>query len=143
MKVLLSIIVGTIFYAVLTPLSLASDVGKRFPPERRTFVDKVTGLTITALTTSPANDQLPYQTHPHWTSDGKYIIFHSDRASDGSNQAFAVCDETGEIIQLTEGATRTNSLNVARKSNLLYFFRGTINGPKELIELKLRPAFGR
>ena len=140
MKVLISIIiVGTLFCAALTPLSLASDIGKRSPSERRTFVDKVTGLTITALTTSSANDQLPYQTHPHWTSDGKYIIFHSDRASDGSNQAFALCDETGEIIQLTEGATRTNGLNVARKSNRLYYLRGATNEPKELIELELDP----
>jgi oligogalacturonide lyase len=139
MKIVLSIIVGVIFCTVISPLSFASDVGKRFPSEKRTFIDKVTGLTITALTTSPANDQLPYQTHPHWTSDGKYVIFHSDRASDGSNQAFAFCEETGEIIQLTEGATRTNGLNVARKSNLLYFLRGAINGPKELIELKLDP----
>ena len=122
---------------------LASDVGKRFPSEKRTFVDKVTGLTITALTTSSANDQLPYQTHPHWTSDGKYVIFRSNRASEGSSQAFALSEETGEIIQLTEGATRTNSLNVARKSNRLYFFRGGRGLPARLIELNLDSLSGR
>jgi oligogalacturonide lyase len=56
---------------------LASDVGKRFPPEMRTFVDAQTGVTVTALTTGTFNDAKIYQTHPQWTSDGQYIIFQS------------------------------------------------------------------
>jgi oligogalacturonide lyase len=136
MKIVLSIIVG-VFYTVLSPLSPASDIGKRFPSEKRTFADKVTGLTITALTTSPANDQLPYQTHPHWTSDGKYVIFRSDRASDGSTQAYALDEATGEIVQLTEGPTRTSGLDAARKSNRLYFFQGERGTPPKFIELNL------
>jgi oligogalacturonide lyase len=127
----------TFVMSLATANLLASDVGKRLPSEKRTFVDKVTGLTITALTTSSANDQLPYQTHPHWTSDGKYVIFRSNRAGEGGSQAYALSEETGEIIQLTEGVTRTNSLNVARKSNRLYFFRGGRGSPAKLIELNL------
>lgn len=139
MKAIFSIIAAALLCTVLSQLSLASDVGKRFPPEKRTYLDKVMGLTITALTTSSANDQLPYQTHPHWTADGKYVIFRSDRAGDGGNQAFALSEETGEIVQLTEGATRTGSFSAARKSNRLYFFQGGRGAPARLVELNLDP----
>src|SRR5450432_4281879 len=98
-----------------TPQS-PSDVGRRFPSEMRTIVDAQTGVTFTALTTSPANDAKIYQTHPQWTADGKYIIFRSNRARGGATQAFAVNEVTGEIIQLTDGpGTGTGSLNVARR----------------------------
>jgi oligogalacturonide lyase len=120
----------------------ASDVGRSFSSEKRTIVDAQTGVTFTALTTSPANDAKIYQTHPQWTSDGKYIIFRSNRARGGSTQAFAVNEVTGEIVQLTDGpGTGTGSLNVARKSNRLYFFRGGRDEPANLIELNLDPLF--
>jgi oligogalacturonide lyase len=135
-----SIVLGaSMFFAM--PQS-ASDVGHRFPSEKRTIVDAQTGVTFTALTTSPANDAKIYQTHPQWTSDGKYIIFRSNRARGGSTQAFAVNEVTGEIVQLTDGpGTGTGSLNVARKSNRLYFFRGGRDEPANLIELNLDPLF--
>ena len=112
--------------------SNASDVGKRFPPEKR--------VPVHALTTSPANDAKIHQTHPQWTADGQYIIFRSNR-SGAQSQAFAVHELTGEIVQLTEGNTNTGSLNVARKSNRIYFFRGARNTPPALIELNLDPLF--
>ena len=87
----------------ITSSAWASDMGRRFPSERRTLVDAQTGVTITALTTSPANDIKIYQTHPSWTADAKHIVFHSDRAGDGQRQVFAVSEATGEIIQLTDG----------------------------------------
>ncbi|MCM3873184.1 MAG: oligogalacturonate lyase family protein [Pyrinomonadaceae bacterium] len=119
-----------------------SDVGRRFPSEKRTIVDAQTGVTFTALTTSPANDAKIYQTHPQWTSDGKYIIFRSNRARGGVTQAFAVSEVTGEIIQLTDGpGAGTGSLNIARRSNKLYFLRGGRNEPARLIELNLDPLF--
>ena len=122
----------------------ASDVGRRFPSEKRTIVDAQTGVTFTALTTSPANDAKIYQTHPQWTSDGKYIIFRSNRARGGSTQAFAVNEVTGEIIQLTDGpGTGTGSLNVARKSNQLYFFRGGRNEPGKAHRVESRSALCR
>lgn len=120
----------------------ASDVGRRFPSEMRKIVDAKTGVTITALTTSPASDDKIYQTHPQWTADGKYIIFRSNRAAEGRTQAFALNEMTGEIIQLTDGpGTGTGSLNVARKSNKLYFFRGGRGEPATLIELNLVALF--
>jgi oligogalacturonide lyase len=124
--------------ACCAPAVWASDVGKRFPAETRVLVDRITGVPLTALTKPPANNSKIYQTHPQWTADGQYIIFRSNR-SGGKTQAFAVHELTGDIIQLTEGNTDTGSLNVARKSNRLYFFRGAPEGPTALIELNLDP----
>jgi oligogalacturonide lyase len=116
----------------------------------RPFVDKVTGLMVTALTTSSFNDAKPYQTHTTWTSDGKWIIFRSNRSPSGS-QAFLVNETTGEIVQLTDGPnTGTGSLNLSRKSMKLYFMRGgggpgdhpqesAPPPPRQLIELRLEP----
>ncbi len=159
-KYLVTICIIFLALMLLTVSAFASDLGRRFPSEKRMFKDKVTGLTVTALTTDPANDSKIYQTHPQWTSDGKYIIFRSNRASRneasgqdegtssrgrgrrrGRSQAFAVNEESGEIIQLTEGSTGTGSLNVARKSNKLYFTRGGRGQPRQLIELKLDLLF--
>lgn len=120
-----SLVIGFMFFS-----ASAQDVGKRFPSEMRTIKDSQTGVEITALTTSPANDSKIYQTHPQWTPDGKYIVFNSDRGKDGAWHAFAVSTETGEIIQLTDGEDR--SLSLARKNALAYHFRDN-----KLIELKM------
>lgn len=129
----------------------SSNVGRRFPSEKRTYNDKTTGLPVVVLTSDPANDAKPYQTHTTWTSDGKWIVFRSDRGGNGS-QAFIVNETTGDIIQLTDGpGTGTGSLNLARKSMKLYFYRGgpamgaraaesapaTPVAPRQLIELNL------
>lgn len=123
-------------------ISNASDIGKIFPSEKYIYIDKVTGVPITVLTNSKTNDKKLYPTHPQWTYDGKYIIFRSnDRSSDGNSQAFAVNENTGEIIQLTDGeGVGTGSLNVARLSNKLYYFR-LIGSEKTLIELNLDLLF--
>ena len=109
-------------------------VGRRLPAEKRSLADPVTGVTLEVLTTDPANDSKPYQTHPTWTADGQWILFRSDRGGSGP-QAFVVNERTGDIVQLTQGASNDlGSLNLARKSNLLYFMRG---GPRQLVELRL------
>lgn len=100
------------------------NVGRRYPAEIRTYVDEVTGLKVTALTSSPWSDSKPYQTHTTWTSDGQWIIFRSRRGDQGS-QAFVVNAKTGAIIQLTDGPGNSlGSLNLSRKSMRLYYMRG-------------------
>jgi len=129
---------------LLAPLggAAASNVGKRYPSEKTTYVDPVTGLPITVLTTSPANDAKIYQTHTQWTSDGSHVIFRSNRAEgEGSrqSQAFAVNVVIGDIIQLTDDpGTNTGSLNVGHKSMRLFFFRGEGESAPKLIELDLK-----
>lgn len=122
----------------------ASNVGRRLPSEKRTVVDEATGAALTFLTTDRANDAKPYQTHTTWTADGRWILFRSDRAGSGP-QAFLVSEQTGDIVQLTEGPTDTGSLNLSRRENALYYVRGgpSRDGrpgtPRELVHLRLDP----
>ena len=145
---------GAMFAAALLAgaSAVASNVGKRFPSETHVFIDKITGVPVTALTTGSGNNAKIYQTHPQWTADGQHIIFRSNRGATAgaagaliSAQAFAVNETTGEIIQLTDGPdTNVGSLNIARKSMKLYFFRGGGPGgktPARLIELNLETLF--
>ena len=81
-------------------------VGRRFPSERMTYEDSVTGHEIFMLTTSPAKDNKIYQTHPNWTADGRHILFMSDRA--GTSQYFALSVDTGAITQLTNDQSPGN-----------------------------------
>ncbi len=100
-------------------------VGKRFPSEKKVVIDPVTGTPLTFLTTGPSNDAKLYQTHQPWTADGKWVIFRSNNRVPGdAGQAFAVNEESGVIVQLTEGPIGcTSALNVARKSMKLYYSR--------------------
>lgn len=120
----------------------ASDVGRRFAPEKRVVVDRVTGRPITFLTSGATSDSKNYPTHPQWAADGVHIIFRSsDRAGSAGGQAFAVNEVTGDIIQLTEGpGVGIGSLNLARKSNKLYYMRRYGQGaPTQLMEVELTP----
>jgi oligogalacturonide lyase len=96
-----------------------AQIGKRFPSERKEMVDPVTGARLVFLTTQPAGDSKIYQTHNQWTSDGEWLIFRSNRVK---GEALAVHEQTGDIVQVTEGGY-TGMLNVARKSMKLYFMR--------------------
>jgi oligogalacturonide lyase len=123
-------------------LSAWSQVGQRFPSEKRVVRDKVTGVKVTVLTTSDADDSKIYQTHPQWTYDQKYIIFTSNRdTASRRSKVYAVNVKTGTIIQLTEGEVNASSLNIARKSNKLYYSRAGVNEPGKLIEMDLDALF--
>ena len=109
---ILLIIVSCLFDA-------SAQIGTRFPSEKKVIRDPVTGTLLTFLTSKPAGDSKIYQTHNQWTSDGKWIIFRSDRVK---GEAFAVNEKSGVIVQVSEGGF-TGMLNVARKSMKLYFMR--------------------
>jgi oligogalacturonide lyase len=100
--------------------SAPSHVARRFNSEKKVVIDPVTGITLTFLTSAPAGDSKIYQTHAQWTSDGKWLVFRSNRAS--SPQAFAVNEESGAIVQLTENGY-VGMLCVARHSMKLYLMR--------------------
>jgi len=112
--------------------------GQRFPSESLTIVDPVTGVNITALTTSRHNSSKIYQDHPNWTADGKYIVFSSNRnTSAGGNitfaakgtaparsrQFYAISMDSHEIVQVTTG-NGTRDLLLGHKKNVAYHFRG-------------------
>ena len=108
--------------------------GQRFPSENFTYVDKVTGVKINALTTSRYNNSKMYQTHPQWTPDGKYIVFTSNRTvgdQRGGGQAYAISMDNFEIVQLTTGRGGSD-LHLGWHKNSAYQFRGN-----QLVEIKL------
>src|SRR6478672_11937089 len=77
-----------------------AQIGRRFPSEKKVVKDPVTGTMLTFLTSTPAGDSKIYQTHNHWTSDGQWVIFRSNRVR---GEAMAVNEKTGDIVQVTEG----------------------------------------
>jgi oligogalacturonide lyase len=114
-----------IFFAVLLagagllPISLSAQIGRRFPSEKKIVTDPVTGVPLTFLTSTPVGDSKIYQTHHQWTSDGKWVIFRSNRVR---GQAFAVNEESGDIVQVTDQGY-TGMLCLADHSMNLYFAR--------------------
>src|SRR5262245_61084888 len=120
MKKLIVFLLMTGVVLISFQLSLAQ-IGRRFPSERKMVKDPVTGTMLTFLTSTPAGDSKIYQTHNQWTSDGQWLIFRSNRVS---GEAMAVNEQTGDLVQVTEGGY-IGMLNVARRSMKLYFMRRT------------------
>ncbi|MBN1413764.1 MAG: hypothetical protein JW973_01585 [Bacteroidales bacterium] len=118
-----------------------TQIGRRFPSEREIIKDPVTGTTLVFLTSTPAGDYKFYPTHNSWTSDGKWIIFRSLRVK---GEAMAVNEETGVMVQVTEGCYRS-AVCVARKSMKLCFIRkplkDTVKGLREIVEVDLAGLF--
>ncbi|HUR59907.1 MAG TPA: hypothetical protein VM029_19455 [Opitutaceae bacterium] len=105
---------------VMSAASLASaQIGRRFPSERKIVPDPVTGVPLSFLTSGPGADSKIYQTHNQWTADGKWLIFRSQRAP---GQALAVNEESGAIVQVTEGGYM-GMLCIARQSMKLFLMR--------------------
>ncbi len=126
---------------LLTQLTGQAQIGKRFPSEKKIVTDPVTGVRLTFLTSTPSGDSKIYQTHNQWTSDGKWVIFRSDRVK---GEAMAVNEKTGDIVQVSEGGF-IGMLNVARKSMKLYFMRknpdNSNRNSTEIIEVDLARLF--
>ncbi len=122
-------------------LTVNAQIGRRFPSEKKIVTDPVTGVKLTFLTSKPAGDGKIYQTHNQWTSDGKWVIFRSDRVK---GEVMAVNESSGEIVQVTEGGY-AGMLNVARKSMKLYFMRKIAAAPEknslEFVEVDLGKLF--
>lgn len=133
--------------------TLNAQIGKRFPSEKKIVKDPVTGTMLSFLTSTPNGDSKIYQTHNQWTSDGQWLIFRSNRVR---GEAMAVNENSGEIVQVSEGGF-TGMLNVARKSMKLYFMRNAkddtipvtpgdtarrrVQRPVQIIEVDLQKLF--
>ncbi len=109
-----------LFLAINVLFTVANaQIGKRFPSESKVVKDPITGTMLSFLTSTPVGDSKIYQTHPQWTADAEWLIFRSNRAR---NEALAVNEKNGDIVQVTEGGY-SGMLCVARKSMKLYFMR--------------------
>jgi oligogalacturonide lyase len=127
--------------ALLISVSVSAQIGRRFPSERKVVKDPVTGTMLTFLTSTPAGDSKIYQTHNQWTADSQWLIFRSNRAR---NEAIAVNEKTGVMVQVTEGGY-TGMLNISRKEMKLFFMRnpkaGAPAGSMEIVEVDLAKVF--
>lgn len=122
----------------VSSIATTGQIGSRFLSERKVVTDSITGAKLVFLTSTPAGDSKIYQTHNQWTSDGKWLIFRSKRVE---GEAMAVNEETGEMVQVTEGGYM-GMLNIARKSMNLYFLRRQPNSSLiDLIEVDLKQLF--
>jgi oligogalacturonide lyase len=134
------IVVITMVFLILWAAAY-SQIGTRFPSERKLVKDPVTGTMLTFLTSTPTGDSKIYQTHNQWTSDSKWLIFRSGRVK---NEAMAVNEKTGVIVQVSEGGY-TGMLNVSRKAMKLYFMRYPPKtapvGSMEIVEVDLGKLF--
>jgi oligogalacturonide lyase len=74
--------------------------GRRYPAERRSYRDPLTGREVWQLTNSAAEDYHLYFYNPSVTPDGRYLIFFSERT--GLSNLFRLDLRTGEIVQLTD-----------------------------------------
>lgn len=115
-----------------------AQIGTRFPSERKVVTDPVTGVELIFLTSTPVGDSKIYQTHNQWTSDGEWVIFRSRRVK---NEAMAVNEKSGEIVQVTEGGYQ-GTLLVARKSMKLYYMQRSDNKDSHnIVEVDLAKLF--
>jgi len=112
----------------LYPSLTNAQIGSRFNPEKKIIEDPETGYELIFLTNSSAGDSKIYPTHPQWTADGKWVIFRSNRVP---GEAMAVNEESGAIIQITEGGY-IGMLNIATKSMHLYLMRPQGNNREEV-----------
>ena len=85
-------IVSVLMMIIFSVPSLMGQIGTRFPSEKKTVTDPVTGTTLTFLTSKALGDSKIYQTHNQWTSDGNWVIFRSNRVHD---EVMAVNEKTG------------------------------------------------
>jgi len=138
------LLTGILLSAILLTITSEAQIGRRFPPEKKSVTDPVTGAQLTFLTSSQANDSKIYQTHPQWTSDGNWVIFRSNRLP---GETLAVNEKTGIIVQVSEGGYM-GMLTLARNSMKLYFMRMVLRqpgqkkgGPVQIIEVDLEKLF--
>ena len=114
-----------LFVAALLVSSAYGQIGRRWPSEKKVVPDPVTGIPLSFLTTSPGGDSKIYQTHQQWTADGKWLIFRGTRGTGA--QAFAVNEESGDIVQVTENGYMGMLCN-AHKSMKLFIMRSPGGG---------------
>ena len=127
--------INTLF--LLYTITAFSQIGKRFPSEKKIIKDPVTGRELIFLTTTSAGDSKTYPTHPQWTSDGEWLIFRTKRAN---GEAVAVHEKSGVMVQVTEGGY-TGTLCMAQKSMKLYFMRKAPEDKMQIIEVNLADVF--
>ena len=136
MRIILALLAAASISAIATTAD--AKLGQRYPSEKRIVADPITGRPLTLLTNGAVSESKLYPTDQQWAFDGKHIIFRSPRAAGEGSQIFAVNEETGDIIQLTEGpGVNTGSVMVSRLANKVYYLRRGQDGRTTLSSIDL------
>ena len=101
-----------LFSTFLLTAPAGAQIGRHFPSEKKVVTDPVTSVQLTFLTSTQSGDSKIYQTHRQWTADGKWLVFRSRRVP---GETLAVNEETGDIVQVSEGGYM-GMLTLAAKS---------------------------
>jgi oligogalacturonide lyase len=110
-------------------IHISAQIGTRLPSEKIIKQDPATGVELHFLTSTPAGDSKIYPTHPQWTSDGKWLVFRSKRIP---GEALAVNEDSGEMIQVTEGGY-IGMLTLSKKNMTLYYIQKAEGGDDLLV----------
>lgn len=127
--------------ACLVAAPAMAEVGKVYPSEKRVMTDAVTGRRLVLLTNGSVSDAKMYPTDQQWAFDGKHIVFRSgSRSGDGTGQIFAVDEESGAVVQLTDGpGVYLTSIMVSRLANDVYYLRRGADNRLSLYRIALTP----
>lgn len=79
---------------------MTSGKGRRWPSERKSYKDRLTGLEVTQLTDYKAHSHHLYFTENGWYDDERRLLFISDR--ENSTNLFSMEVASGEMTQLTD-----------------------------------------
>lgn len=121
-----------------------SRIGTRWPAEKRTYTDPVSGATIHQLTNYLGTSNHAYFTNPCWYDGGRKLMFMSDR--ENRTNYFGVDLASGEITQLTDldaagGEFHMHSLAKSPAKDEAYFYLGRDLMALDLRTLALRSIF--
>jgi Tol biopolymer transport system component len=118
---------------LLPTILLASDAGRDWGVERRSYTDPVTRVRVWEMTGPRGKADNLYFHFSNFTADNRSLLFVSDRG--GSEQLFRADAETGRITQLTDDpriSARTACPD-PRDPDTVYLTRGA-----EVLSLDLR-----
>ncbi|MCH7401856.1 hypothetical protein ACFOUP_00380 [Belliella kenyensis] len=138
MKNILKVPLLLFILGVALPTSLVNaQIGKRLPSERKVVQDPVTGVDLIFLTSTAGGDSKIYPTHPQWTADGEWLVFRSNRIK---GEALAVNEDSGEMVQVTEGGY-DGMLTLSQKEMRLYYMRKLPSEDMEVVSVNLQRLF--
>jgi oligogalacturonide lyase len=119
MKTLLSIQCA----ALLCGFALqASDAGKDWGIEKRSWTDPLTGVRVWEMTGSKDVANSLYFHFPNFTRDNRYLLFMSNRS--GSNQIYGIAMPEGRIVQLTDAPGVVDLVPDYSNPRRIYYRRG-------------------
>jgi oligogalacturonide lyase len=103
----------------------APGAGKSWGVERRSYSDPVTGMRVVEITAEGVQADNLYYHFSNFTSDNRYLIFQSNRT--GTPQIYRYAVDSGEIVQLTDGAgvAAGSACPDPTNASRVYFMRGS------------------